>query len=757
MSRWIRVAACIAIMAAWATVFAAVAPGEQRRFDRFVIEDPSGGLGVVAEAQERITGFDTTRAGWDAFRAQHGPSWNVWVDRRSGAPLLVEGAGIVWVGPGQEPNRALLEAKARELVAANEAAFRTRPAELTLNANATGATDRDHWVVVFDRVVAGVPVEGERFVLYVTRGKLVSFGASRWGAVPAAAKPSVGADAALAILEGYMGLTPQDRVDVAESGHLVFVATASAAGAASRYTGTPGEGVEHRLVWRFGLSVLGEPGTWIGKVDAVSGKVLAFYDDDRYARVKGGAYPISNDQNCAELGCELPGFPMPYATVNLAKKPNATGDMGFFTCGKGPKNSSANLLGPYVRVTDTCGLATASGNCTNDLDFGFSGGTDCTTPTGGGSGDTHAGRTSYYHLNRIKEKARYWLPANAWAGQQLQSKVNTNATCNAFWNGSVNFYKSGGGCNNTGEIAGVINHEYGHGLDANDGGGAENPGEAYADVIAILQDHRSCVGRGFFQSGNCGGYGDTCLACSGIRDMDWDRRVRHTPATPANFTLVNCGGGGGPCGREVHCESYVPSEAIYDLAVRDLPAMGLDADSSWQLAERLFYKSRQGSGGNAFNCALPSSDGCNAAAWFNKLRNVDDDDGNLANGTPHAAAIFSAFSRHAIACGTPTDASNLNSATCGSLATPAVVVTPGTGSVTVSWPAVAGAANYLILRNDIGCATTSNVIATVAAPGTSYLDDLLPAGFNLYYRVQAQTANTACESRVSACVSAVAN
>ena len=39
------------------------------------------------------------------------------------------------------------------------------------------------------------------------------------------------------------------------------------------------------------------------------------------------------------------------------------------------------------------------------------------------------------------------------------------------------------------------------------------------------------------------------------------------------------GGGGGACGREVHCEAYPPGEAVYDLASRDLPAAGLDAIS----------------------------------------------------------------------------------------------------------------------------------------------------------------------------------
>jgi hypothetical protein len=198
----------------------------------------------------------------------------------------------------------------------------------------------------------------------------------------------------------------------------------------------------------------------------------------------------------------------------------------------------------------------------------------------------------------------------------------------------------------------------------------------------------------------------------------------------------------------------VPSEAIYDLAARDLPASGMDPDSSWQLAERLFYQSRQGSGGNAFNCGVPS-DGCTVTSWYAKLRTADDDDGNLANGTPHAAAIHAAFARHEIACGLATDPSNQSTSSCPSLATPAVTATPGTGQVALSWAAVPGAAEYRVLRNDIGCGYTSNVVATVT--GTTYTDASLPAGFAVYYKVQALGANDACESAVSACSTTSAN
>jgi hypothetical protein len=88
------------------------------------------------------------------------------------------------------------------------------------------------------------------------------------------------------------------------------------------------------------------------------------------------------------------------------------------------------------------------------------------------------------------------------------------------------------------------------------------------------------------------------------------------------------------------------------LATRDLPASGLDPATAWQVADKLWYKSRLGSGGTPTTARLPNSDGCGATTWFTKIRTVDDDDGNLANGTPHAAAIFAAFDRHKIACGT---------------------------------------------------------------------------------------------------------
>ena len=124
-------------------------------------------------------------------------------------------------------------------------------------------------------------------------------------------------------------------------------------------------------------------------------------------------------------------------------------------------------------------------------------------------------------------------------------------------------------------------------MDSNDGNGGSNDngtGETYGDFTAALQTLDSCTGWGFL-GGNCGGYGNACTNCDGVRDIDWGRHADNAPMTVASFTGPNCpsdGGGGyvGPCGlgqaapndKEGHCESLVSSGALYDLGAFDLQA-----------------------------------------------------------------------------------------------------------------------------------------------------------------------------------------
>jgi hypothetical protein len=745
------------LVAGWAAAavsYAAVVNTAPSRFDRAVVSDPSWRLGQVAETPESIPGFEERAAAWKAFTSAHGPGWNVFVDRRSGTPLLVAGPGLRWVQADAPTTVAELAAKAQALVAANEGLFAVRSAELVLNTAGSALVDKDHAILVFNRAVGGIAVDGEQILFNVTRGNLVAFGTSRWGAIDQVPEARYGEQTARDMLYNQMGILPKDVVTEVVPAQKLLVAGPSADESSRRFLRAAGTGITHRLVWRIVLHVAGERGTWRGDVDATTGEIVALVDDTKYAQAKGGVYPVSDDQLCPD-GCEQTSWPMPFADITIVASNQTAGEMGGFDCSPSGGTATSTLAGPYVRVQDVCGVVSESTTCDNDLDFRQSPGNDCAVPPGSSAGNTHSARTGFYHLNRISAKGRSWLPSNTWLQSQLTDNVNLNQTCNAYWNGStVNFFKSGGGCNNTGEIAGVFLHEWGHGLDENDGGGYDDPTEAYADITALISTHVSCVGRGFYQSGNCSGYGDACLNCTGIRDQDWDQHASHTPATPSGFVTSDCGGGDSPCGREQHCETYVSAEAIFDLATRDLPAAGMDLATAWQLTQKLWYESRQGSGGNAYNCSLPSSDGCGAGSWFTKMRNIDDEDGNLSNGTPHAAAIFAAFNRHKIACGAAGDASNQSTSSCSALARPTLTAQAGSSSVTLSWSPVPGAVNYLVLRNDQSCASGHTIVATVAAPTTSYTDSGLSNGFTVYYAVQAQGGNTACESAVSACSAA---
>ena len=758
--------ALLVALVAVSAAFGLVVPQDPHRFDALTIADPAVAASPVIrslaafEADSGLTGATTTIVSrWRTFRAEApAERWSVWLDARSGAPALVQGEGIPWIpGDGNQlsvvAEPTTLDSLADSLktfVHDNAALLVADENELVLNREGSGELTPDLWQVVFDRTVGGVPVTGDGFIFSIGHGNLISFGSPRWSLVTASPVPTLDAGAAFTRLRTYLGLGKAEPVAMYENGTLAFTPMLASGSPGDEYTSALGAGYRTALTWKFVFGLGDDAASWVGLVDAHTGAVLALYDDTKYAQLKGGVFPFSND-GIAPDGVEQANYPMPFANMTVnggAAQSNGTGN---FAC-TGGNASVSNLSGPYVLVSDTCGVLSQSIACDNDLDFGTSSGTDCTVPAGKSAGDTHSARSSFYHLNRIKEHARAWLPANVWLTQQLQDNVNINLTCNAFWSpiaGTVNFYRSGGGCRNTGEIAGVFLHEWGHGLSQNDGAGSANPDEAYADVTSVLLTHNSCIGRGFTNS-NCSGYGNACTACTGVRDMDYAKHATGLPQTPASWP-ASCPTGSGPCGREPHCEAYLPGEVLWDLAVRDLPASGLDQNTAWALLDRMWYKSRQGTSGNAYACSGGTGNSCAATHWMQQLRTLDDDDGNLANGTPHAAAIWAAFNRHAITCGLATDAANLSTTSCPPLGAPVLTGSAGSNTASLSWPAVTNASSYHVLRNDQSCNYGHSLVAN--QPGTTYNDTGLANGFPEYYAVQAQGTNSACLGPLSNCVS----
>ncbi|HXU29406.1 MAG TPA: hypothetical protein VN851_02415, partial [Thermoanaerobaculia bacterium] len=395
-------------------------------------------------------------------------------------------------------------------------------------------------------------------------------------------------------------------------------------------------------------------------------------------------------------------------------------------------------------------------NGAGDLVFGSTAAGTCATPGVGGLGNTRASRTAYYTVSRGKEIASGWLSGVAWLNTPLTANVNLTGACNGYWSNPVlQLYRAiPGMCGASGEEPGFILHELGHGIDDNDGIPGGSTGESYGDTNAAIVLHNSCVGAGFWPT-NCTGYGDACTSCTGLRDVDWARHASNLPHTVANYTQVNCGGGGGPCGREVHCESYVPSEAVWDLANRDLPAPS--TDSAWAVVERLFYSSRP-TASAAFSCstAAPTwtSNGCNIGSMFRALRAADDDDGDLTNGTPHGGAIFAALDRHGIACASDPGSSTTHTG-CTPPPTPTLTVAGGSDAVNVSWTNSGAGIVYDVLRSETGC-DAAFVHAATATASTSFPDasgNVANGSVYSYEVVAYPSGNPACSSPPSACLS----
>jgi len=184
--------------------------------------------------------------------------------------------------------------------------------------------------------------------------------------------------------------------------------------------------------------------------------------------------------------------------------------------------------------------------------------------------------------------------------------VNQNSSCNAYYNGSsTNYYRKAGGCNNT-AYSTVIAHETGHW--ANDkygsGNGSDGFGEGSADVWGMYIYDTPIVGEDFFTSG-----GD-------IR-------------TGLN-TRQYCGSCGAGCYGEVHADGEVLMGAFWKVRANFNTSLG---DAAGDLvADTLFH---------AWYVSYNATKICDTNET--QILTLDDDNGNLADGTPHSLDIEAGF------------------------------------------------------------------------------------------------------------------
>lgn len=636
---------------------------------------------------------------------------------------------------------------------ANDSLLHIDVAELQNPGTVTIHDDGDLVQIHAKRLIDGVPVRDSFLTAVINHGNLTLFGARNWGDVEVAPQPSLNREAASGILTDHLG-----EVGAEGQWRKPSLAIVPMARGLQPAQITPGQGLNHRLVWVLSPAFSGQVGSWEALIDAHNGELLAFQDTTNYAEeprnIVGGVFPVTNDGVAAE-GTEQPNYPMPYADVTVTD----TGETLFtdaggslLACVDGEVTST--LSGTYMRMIDLCGAVTES-STGDTVDFGVLAppSTDCDVAAGASPGNTHATRSGFYELNRIASMGRSHLPNNAWLQGQLPATMNINANCNASGGpGGVNFFTSGGGCSNTGEIAGVFDHEWGHGMDGADAApGISSPGEGIADIFASLRLNTSCIGHNFRPGSPCTGFGDPCTTCTGVRDIDWAQRVSGVPHDIA-WIDANCGNGPSPCGGIVHCEGAVYAEAVWDLWNRDLlgAPFNMGLDTSRELATHLTF---QGGGlvGSWYSCVngTGTGDGCNADGGYLNYLAADDDNGDLSDGTPHMTAISAAFDRHGIACPTPT----VQDSGCANrpATAPTVTVTPLDRGARISWTAVADATHYRVFRTDgvHGCDFGKTIVGETA--DLEWIDNGLKNGHEYSYIVIAIGGGDSCLGPASSC------
>ncbi|HUM48529.1 MAG TPA: hypothetical protein PLD84_16470, partial [Chitinophagales bacterium] len=348
------------------------------------------------------------------------------------------------------------------------------------------------------------------------------------------------------------------------------------------------------------------PGNYLTYVDAANGEIL--YRQNKVVQidftVKGDIYPInsfSTQQN----------WPLKNLQVNIGGTNYFTNSLGLVTAPPaGPVTPTISLQGKWVKVvTGTNGNTVATYAPANVAN----GNTVTFQPSNPNGTERHI--NVYYHTNEIHDFMKTKFPNFTNLDNALTARVDrTDGDCNAFYNGtSINFYTTANGCNALSYIGDVMYHEYGHGINdkfyQSNGDNFTNGamGEGYADLWALGITGSPILGIGFFDN-DPNGF---------VRRYDIDKKVY-----PQD--LVG----------EVHADGEIIAGAFWD--------MHLNLGNLQQMMD--IFK-------ETFYAGITGLDGDEGVIYHDILvetLTVDDNDGDITNGTPNYCAITSGFAIHGI-------------------------------------------------------------------------------------------------------------
>jgi MYXO-CTERM domain-containing protein len=204
-------------------------------------------------------------------------------------------------------------------------------------------------------------------------------------------------------------------------------------------------------------------------------------------------------------------------------------------------------------------------------------------------------------------------PDFGWAGRRAEVTVNLpDGGCNAFYDGNINFLAQNQNCNNTGRVADVVYHEYGHGFhrwSMVEGVGSFDGAlsEGLSDYMSATMTGDPGTARGFYRG-----------STQPLRDI------------APNHVWPNDVG-------EIHYTGIIIAGALWDLRVALSNELGDAAGVA--LADQFFLAV------SARATDIPTA--------YEEVLLEDDDDGNLANGTPNKCLIDEEMGRHGLGPAAP--------------------------------------------------------------------------------------------------------
>lgn len=528
----------------------------------------------------------TNAKAWSTFTGQNG-QWTVLLDKTTGTPHEAFGSPVRI--PGYDRiTESNIEQAAEAFLRSHSDILKVDPDQVRL-INKTFVNNR--WYVSYVQTVGGVDVLLSEVRLRIfANGNVIAFGADYYPALKPLAPASLSWQAAAAQAgTGLQAPTTPALSVLPSNATSLFVLPLKQQDA-----------IDYHLVYK--VPVRSGYDSYVAYVDAHTGDVLWRYTTSHDAATEvtsqGGIHAVTpmDDET-------MVGFQYQYVTV---------GGQQYTTDAEGKLNININaaseinatLDGPYAVVRRSSGTNAS-----------FSGTVQPGTPATIAWNDENSNtfeRNMFYHANAIRSFFKGIDPALTAMDRPLYVDLQYGGSeVNAYSNGdSIVFLAVDDASARMAQGPSVLYHEYGHSVNdllyrslGRDGMVNMACHEGTADVVSTLLLDDPRIGYGVFTD----------------EPERFIRNVQNDMIYPDSSI------------GESHNDGLILAGAFWDLR----------NSVSLEYARRIAHFARYGTPDDP-------DDGIAFRRWFVETLIADDDDGNLANGTPHMMEIVTAFNRHHI-------------------------------------------------------------------------------------------------------------